>query len=72
MEVWGKSGKYREVPLNSTVQEPLSERIAELPRDAPCLPPSRKGRKPGAGGARESTPITDRARIHRLQVRGAG
>lgn len=61
LEVWGKRGKYREVPLNSTAREALSEWINELPRDAPCLFPSRKGRRLQAGTGRESVPITDRA-----------
>jgi integrase/recombinase XerD len=60
LEVWGKRGKYREVPLNSTAREALSEWMAELPEKAPCLFPSRKGEKNG-DGERELRPITDRA-----------
>ncbi|MDP9457411.1 MAG: site-specific integrase [Actinomycetota bacterium] len=60
LEVWGKRGKYREVPLNATAREALSEWMAELPEDAPCLFPSRKGEKNGEGG-RDPKPITDRA-----------
>ena len=60
LEVWGKRGKYREVPLNFTARETLSEWMAELPEGAPCLFPSRKGEKNG-DGERELRPITDRA-----------
>jgi integrase/recombinase XerD len=60
LEVWGKRGKYREVPLNSTAREALSEWMAELPQDALCLFPSRKGEKNGAG-EKELKPITARA-----------
>ncbi len=58
LEVWGKRGKYREVPLNSTAREALSEWIAELPEGAPCLFPSRKRATSGDG---ELKPISDRA-----------
>ena len=60
LEVWGKRGKYREVPLNSTAREALAEWMAELPEKASCLFPSRKGEKNSAG-ERELRPITDRA-----------
>ena len=60
LEVWGKRGKYREVPLNATAREALAEWMSELPEGAPCLFPSRKGEKNGAG-ERELRPITDRA-----------
>lgn len=60
LEVWGKRGKYREVPLNFTAREALSEWMAELPEKASCLFPSRKGEKNG-NGERELRPITDRA-----------
>jgi integrase/recombinase XerD len=60
LEVWGKRGKYREVPLNSTAREALTEWIAQLLEGAPCLFPSRKGEKNGSG-ERELRPITDRA-----------
>ena len=60
LEVWGKRGKYREVPLNATAREALTEWMAELPEEAPCLFPSRKGEKNGEG-ERELRPITDRA-----------
>ena len=60
LEVWGKRGKYREVPLNYTAREALSEWMAELPEESPCLFPSRKGEKNG-NGERELRPITDRA-----------
>lgn len=61
LKVWGKRGKYREVPLNSTAREALSEWMAGLAQDAPCLFPSRKGKKNGAGGEKGPRPITDRA-----------
>jgi len=60
LEVWGKRGKYREVPLNSTAREALAEWTAERPEKATCLFPSRKGEKNGSG-EREHRPITDRA-----------
>lgn len=60
LKVWGKRGKYREVPLNSTAREALTEWLAELPEGATCLFPSRKGEKNG-DGERELRPITDRA-----------
>ena len=59
LEVWGKRGKYREVPLNATAREALAEWMTELPEETPCLFPSRKGEK--NGGERELRPITDRA-----------
>lgn len=60
LKVWGKRGKYREVPLNSTAREALSEWMGELPEGAGCMFPSRKGAKNGIG-ERELRPITDRA-----------
>lgn len=60
VRVWGKRGKYREVPLNSTAREALSEWREELPEEARCLFPSRRGEKIG-DGEREMRPITDRA-----------
>ncbi len=60
LKVWGKRGKYREVPLNSTAREALTEWSAGLPEGAPCLFPSRKGEK-GDDGERALRPITDRA-----------
>jgi integrase/recombinase XerC len=60
LEVWGKRGKYREVPLNSTAREALSEWMVTLPEETPCLFPSRKGEKNG-DGERRLRPITDRA-----------
>ena len=60
LEVWGKRGKYREVPLNSTTREALSKWMAEIPEKASCLFPSRKGEKNG-NGERELRLITDRA-----------
>ena len=60
LKVWGKRGKYREVPLNSTAREALTEWMEELPKGAPCLFPSRKGVASGDGD-RQLRPITDRA-----------
>ena len=60
IKVWGKRGKYREVPLNSTAREALSEWRQELPDGAPCLFPSRKGAASG-DGEKALRPITDRA-----------
>ncbi len=60
LKVWGKRGKYREVPLNVTAREALSEWIAELPEEATCLFPSRK-REENGNGERTLRPITDRA-----------
>jgi integrase/recombinase XerD len=60
LKVWGKRGKYREVPLNSTAREALKEWMAELPEGTPCLFPSRKGFV-GDDGERALRPITDRA-----------
>jgi integrase/recombinase XerD len=60
LKVWGKRGKYREVPLNSTAREALAEWMEGLPEDVPCLFPSRKAAKRD-GGRRDLRPITDRA-----------
>jgi integrase/recombinase XerC len=60
LKVWGKRGKYREVPLNFTAREALTEWMLELPEEASCMFPSRKGEKNG-DGERELRPITDRA-----------
>lgn len=60
LEVWGKRGKYREVPLNATAREALAEWMTELPEETPCLFPSRKGERNG-DGERGLRPITDRA-----------
>lgn len=60
LEVWGKRGKYREVPLNSTAREALAEWMGTLPEGAACLFPSRKGEK-NVSGERVLRPITDRA-----------
>lgn len=60
LKVWGKRGKYREVPLNATAREALTEWMVELPEEASCLFPSRKSEKNG-NGERELRPITDRA-----------
>lgn len=49
LKVWGKRGKYREVPLNATAREALAEWMTELPEETPCLFPSRKGEKNGDG-----------------------
>lgn len=60
LKVWGKRGKYREVPLNATARESLSEWIAALPEEPSCLFPSRKGVANG-DGRKELRPISDRA-----------
>jgi integrase/recombinase XerD len=59
LKVYGKRGKYREVPLNSTAREALSEWLEELPNGSKWLFPSRKGKTSGAG-QREPRPITVR------------
>jgi integrase/recombinase XerD len=59
LTVWGKRGKHREVPLNATAREALSEWLEELPEGSEWLFPSRKGKTSGAGG-REPRPITVR------------
>jgi integrase/recombinase XerD len=60
LKVWGKRGKHREVPLNSTAREALSEWMDESAgregRTPEWLFPSRKGKTNGAGG-REPRPI---------------
>jgi integrase/recombinase XerC len=61
LEVWGKRGKHREVPLNSTAREAFTEWMAELPQDAPCLFPSRKKGEKSGDGDKELKPISDRA-----------
>ncbi|MGB3633043.1 MAG: tyrosine-type recombinase/integrase [Rubrobacteraceae bacterium] len=60
LKVWGKRGKYREVPLNTTAREALAEWMKELPEETLCMFPSRKGEKNG-DGERGLRPITDRA-----------
>lgn len=60
LKVWGKRGKYREVPLNATAREALSEWMSELPEETSCLFPSRKGEKNG-NGERKLRPISGRA-----------
>ena len=60
LEVWGKRGKYREVPLNSTAREAFAEWMVTLPEGSTCLFPSRKGERNGSG-ERELRPITNRA-----------
>lgn len=63
LKVYGKRGKYREVPLNVTAREALCEWLEELPGEAgepsEWLFPSRKGKTNGAG-EREPQPITVR------------
>ena len=60
LTVYGKRGKYREVPLNATAREALSrvDRCV-LPEESEWLWPSRKGRTNGAG-EKEVRPITVR------------
>ena len=57
--VYGKRGKYREVPLNATAREALSEWLDELPKELEWLFPSRKGKTNGTG-EKEARPITVR------------
>ncbi len=59
LTVYGKRGKYREVPLNVTAREALQEWMGVLPEDSVWLWPSRKGKTNGAG-EREARPITVR------------
>ncbi len=56
LTVWGKRGKYREVPLNVTAREALREWMGILPDGSAWLWPSRKGKTDGAG-EREARPI---------------
>lgn len=59
LTVYGKRGKYREVPLNVTAREALREWLKELPEGSPWLFPSRKGKTNGSG-EKELQPITVR------------
>lgn len=59
LTVYGKRGKYREVPLNVTAREALREWIETLPEGSPWLFPSRKGKTNGSG-EKEPQPITVR------------
>ncbi len=59
LTVYGKRGKYREVPLNVTAREALRELMETLPKGSPWLFPSRKGTVNGSG-EREPQPITVR------------
>lgn len=56
LKVYGKRGKYREVPLNVTAREALSEWLHEVPSESEWLFPSRKGGK-NDDGKREARPI---------------
>ena len=56
LKVYGKRGKYREVPLNATAREALSGWLEELPEGSPWLFPSRKWKRNG-DGAGEPRPI---------------
>jgi integrase/recombinase XerC len=56
LKVCGKRGKYREVPLNATAREALSEWLEGLPEGSPWLFPSRK-RKRNGDGVGEPRPI---------------
>jgi len=56
LTIWGKRGKYREVPLNVTAREALREWMGILPEGSAWLWPSRKGKTDGAG-EREARPI---------------
>ncbi len=57
--VYGKRGKYREVPLNVTAREALREWTEPLPEGSPWLFPSRKAKTNGSG-EKEPQPITVR------------
>ncbi len=57
--VYGKRGKYREVPLNATAREALREWMELLPEGSPWLFPSRKG-KTKDSGKKEPQPISVR------------
>ncbi|MEJ7816066.1 MAG: tyrosine-type recombinase/integrase [Rubrobacter sp.] len=59
LKVYGKRGKYREVPLNVTAREALSEWLKELPAESEWLFPSRKGVE-NDDGMREARPIGGR------------
>lgn len=59
LTVYGKRGKYREVPLNVTARDALREWLGALPEGSPWLFPSRKGKTNGSGG-KEVQPITVR------------
>lgn len=61
LAVYGKRGKYREVPLNVTARDALREWLEALPDGAssPWLFPSRKG-KTNSSGKKELQPITVR------------
>jgi len=63
LTVYGKRGKYREVPLNVTAREALKEWMERLPKNSLWLFPSRKGRT-NDSGQRESQPITVRGLAH--------
>ena len=60
VRVYSKRNKYREVPLNSTARDTLRPYLATLPKDTPCLFPSRKGGD-GEHAERTTAPITPRA-----------
>lgn len=59
LTVYGKRGKYREVPLNVTARDALREWLDALPEGSPWLFPSRKG-KMNSSSERELQPITVR------------
>ena len=59
LTVYGKRGKYREVPLNVTARDALREWLEALPEGSLWLFPSRKGKTNGSG-EKESQPITVR------------
>ncbi|MGI8912561.1 MAG: tyrosine-type recombinase/integrase [Chloroflexota bacterium] len=61
VRVYGKRNKYREVPLNSTARDTLRTYLATLPKDTPCLFPSRKGGTGGTEREQRVAPLTPRA-----------
>ncbi|MGI8912810.1 MAG: tyrosine-type recombinase/integrase [Chloroflexota bacterium] len=58
VRVYGKRNRYREVPLNSTARDMLRTYLATLPKDPPCLLPSRKGGETVGDAGGEDTPKT--------------
>ena len=58
--VYGKRNKYREVPLNSTAREALSDYLKTLPEGASYLFPSRKHGRSRAGVG----PVGERALVY--------
>ena len=66
LTVYGKRGKYREVPLNVTARDALREWMGTLPEGSPWLFPSRKSNANGYGG-KAPQPITVRGLGHAVK-----